>query len=178
MCLDAKNQLCIRFQVMVSFINWAATWQNQQNGFSPSENSEQPGHPRSLIRVFAVRMKKHWILSYPLSAWRSIGSLATHWAHSEDSDQTEWMPRLIWVFAGRTVILLVLSCRGSFLSFAFWFVFNSFPVLVKGVGQICIAANRLLFVTGELASRQHSASSESFYCVFNAAKMAVCHKFS
>ena len=37
-----------------------------------------------------------------LSAWRKLGSLATHWAHSEDSDQTGWMPRLIWVFAGRT----------------------------------------------------------------------------
>ena len=34
-------------------------------------------------------------------------------ADSEDSDQTGWMPRLIWVFAGRTAILLVLSCRGS-----------------------------------------------------------------
>ena len=33
---------------------------------------------------------------------------------SEDSDQTGQMPRLIWVFAGRTLILLVLSCRGSF----------------------------------------------------------------
>ena len=49
-----------------------------------------------------------------LSAWRKLGSLATHWAHSEDSDQTGRMPRLIWVFAGRTLILLVLSCRGSF----------------------------------------------------------------
>ena len=48
-----------------------------------------------------------------LSAWRKLGSLATHWAHSEDSDQTGWMPRLIWVFAGRTLILLVLSYRGS-----------------------------------------------------------------
>ena len=37
-----------------------------------------------------------------LSAWRKLGSLATHWAHSKDSDQT-----------GRTLILLVLSCRGS-----------------------------------------------------------------
>ena len=43
----------------------------------------------SLIRVFAVR-------------WRKLRSLATHWAHSEDSDQTGRMPRLIWVFAGRT----------------------------------------------------------------------------
>ena len=34
-------------------------------------------------------------------------------ADSEDSDQTGRMPRLIWVFAGRTLILLILSCRGS-----------------------------------------------------------------
>ena len=37
-----------------------------------------------------------------LSAWRNLGSLATHYAHSEDSDQTGRMPRLIWVFAGRS----------------------------------------------------------------------------
>ena len=49
-----------------------------------------------------------------LSAWSDLGSLATHWAHSEDSDQTGRMPRLIWVFAGRTVILLVFSWRGSY----------------------------------------------------------------
>ena len=34
-------------------------------------------------------------------------------ADREDSDQTGRMPRLIWVFAGRTVILLVLSWGGS-----------------------------------------------------------------
>ena len=44
---------------------------------------------------------------------RNLGCLATHWAHSEDSDQTGQMPRLIWVFAGRTLILSVLSCHGS-----------------------------------------------------------------
>ena len=49
-----------------------------------------------------------------LSAWRKLGSLDTHSAHSEDSDLTGRMPRLIWVFAGRTVILLVLSWCGSF----------------------------------------------------------------
>ena len=36
-------------------------------------------------------------------------------ADNEDSDQTGRMPRLIWVFAGRTLILLVLSCRGSII---------------------------------------------------------------
>ena len=34
-------------------------------------------------------------------------------ADSEDSDQTGRMPRLILGFAGRTLFLLVLSCRGS-----------------------------------------------------------------
>ena len=48
-----------------------------------------------------------------LSAWRKLGSLATHLAHSKDSDQTGWMLRLIWVFAGPTVFLLVLSWGGE-----------------------------------------------------------------
>ena len=155
--------------------------------------------PPSLIKVFAVRMKKPWVLSYPLSAQRRLCSdwadaqvnLSLRWTHthfvmswliyhrplcrshkrtglrkvlergsfgkmshdttkptkwvcvqrrlsegpvwsesslcdqwvakdpsflqadSEDSDQTGRMPRLMWVFAGRTATLLVLSCRGS-----------------------------------------------------------------
>ena len=48
-----------------------------------------------------------------LTAWRKLGALAIQWAHSEVSDQTGRMPRLIWVFGGHTLILLVLSCRGS-----------------------------------------------------------------
>ena len=37
-----------------------------------------------------------------LSAWRKLGSLPTNRAHSEDSDQTGRMPRLIRVFFGRS----------------------------------------------------------------------------
>ena len=48
-----------------------------------------------------------------LSAWRNLGSKSTHWVHSKDSDQTGWMPRLIWVVTGRTLILLVSLCHGS-----------------------------------------------------------------
>ena len=81
-------------------VMWATTWQNEQKECAPSKDSDQRGHPPSLIRVFAVCLKKAWVLSYPLNA-------------SEDSDQTGRMPRLIWVFTGRTLILLVLSCRGS-----------------------------------------------------------------
>ena len=65
------------------------------------------------------KLRSAWAES-SLSAWRKPGSLATHWAHSEDSDQTRRMPRLIWVFAGRTLILLVLSCRGSFVLANSW----------------------------------------------------------
>ena len=48
------------------------------------------GHPPSLIRVFSVRMKKAWVLSYPLSAQRRLWSdwadaqtdLSVRWAHN------------------------------------------------------------------------------------------------
>ena len=39
-------------------------------------------------------------------------------AESEDSDQTGRMSRLIWVFAGRTLTLLVLSRGGSYHNWA------------------------------------------------------------
>ena len=56
-----------------------------------------------------------------LSAWRKLRFLNTHWTLSEDVDQTVQMPRLIWVFAGWQVILLVLSRGGlSFLTGRSW----------------------------------------------------------
>ena len=62
---------------------WAASWQNQQMTFVPSEDPEQPGHPPSLIRLFAGRMKRHWVLSY----W---------WEHCEDSADTQVDLSLHW----------------------------------------------------------------------------------
>ena len=35
---------------------------------APSKDSDRPGHPPSLIRVFALRTKKPCVLSFPLSA--------------------------------------------------------------------------------------------------------------
>ena len=69
---------------------WAASWQNHQCGCASSEDSDQPGHPPSLIRVFAVRIKKAWVLSYPLIAQRRLWSdwtdaqadLSLRWAHT------------------------------------------------------------------------------------------------
>ena len=84
----------------ITWNNMSPSWQNQHNECVPSEDSDQPG------------IRPVWSES-SLSAWRKLGSLATHLAHSDDSDQTGRMPRLIWVFAGRTLTLLVLSCCGS-----------------------------------------------------------------
>ena len=51
---------------------------------APSEDSDQPGHPPSLIREFIVSMKKAWVLSYPLSTqWR----LWSDWADAQ-ADQS------------------------------------------------------------------------------------------
>ena len=56
---------------------------------APNEDSDQPGHPPSLIRVFTVGLKKARSLSYPLSAQRRLWSdwagaladLSLRWAH-------------------------------------------------------------------------------------------------
>ena len=85
---------------------WAATWQNQKFEYAPSEDSDQPGHSPSLIRVFAVRMKIPWVLRYALSAQRRLWSdwadaqadMSLRWAHSHFVGFV--MPRLIctvWV---------------------------------------------------------------------------------
>ena len=48
--------------------------------WASSEDSDQLGHPPSLTRVFVVRMKKAWVLSYPLSGqWR----LCSDWANAQ-----------------------------------------------------------------------------------------------
>ena len=70
--------------------HWATTWQNQHSDYAPSEDSDQPEHKPSLIRVFAVCMMKAWTLSYPFSAQRRLWSdlvdaqadLRLHWVHS------------------------------------------------------------------------------------------------
>ena len=82
---------------------WDATWQNQQNECAPSEDSDQPGHPPTSLYA-------QWVAKDPSFLY----------ADSEDSDQTGRMPRLLWVFAGRTLTLLVLSCRGSIILLLWW----------------------------------------------------------
>ena len=53
----------------ISLTSGHPAWQNQQSECAPSKDPDQ------------------------------LRSLATHWVHSENSDQTGQMPRLIWIFA-------------------------------------------------------------------------------
>ena len=87
--------------LLATQVIWASAWQNQQNDCEPYEDLDQPGHPPSLIRVFAVRMNKAWVLSYPLSAQRRLIRLDGCPGWSESS-------------LGALVIWLVFSCGGSF----------------------------------------------------------------
>ena len=64
------------------YAKWAATWQNQQSDCAPSEDSDQPGHPPSLITVFVIRMKKAWVLSYPSGAQQRLWSESSLGAQS------------------------------------------------------------------------------------------------
>ena len=66
---------------------WDASWRNKLKGRANTQIS---------LGIHSV-----WTES-SVSAWRNLGSLATHYAHREESDQTERIPRPIWVFAGRT----------------------------------------------------------------------------
>ena len=81
-----------------------------------------------------------WSESSPCPQWVAKDPGFLH-ADSEDSDQTERMPRLIWVFAGRTVILLVLSCRGSFYCGASW---RSFWQMFVPLMSACILKLNIL----------------------------------
>ena len=77
---------------------------------APSEDSDQPGYPPSLIRVFTVRMKKAWVLSYPLSAQRRLCSdladaqadLSLRWVHMPfvgfDMRRLICFPRVLTLF--------------------------------------------------------------------------------
>ena len=72
--------------------------------------------PQNSKMTSAPSVRAVWSES-SLSAWRNFGFLATHWAHSEDSDQTTW----IWVIAGHIfcwfchAVALVLTLIGPLL---------------------------------------------------------------
>ena len=123
-------------------INWAVTWQNQQNGTCAQR-----------------RFRSAWASvqsdQSSLSAWRKLGSLATHWACSDDSNQTGRIPRLIWVFTGCTVIFLVLSWCGSYIIRHF---LNLFVSPGEGLSFLHLTSNKTIWIPILIQDKWHSAS--------------------
>ena len=80
-----------------------------------SEDSDQPGHPSSLIRVFAVQMQKPWVLSYLLSTQRRLWS---DWADAQAEPSLLWAHWSFYWFrgwSGRAIVLGSFQCRGILL---------------------------------------------------------------
>ena len=94
--------------------------QNQQRGCAPSEDSDQSGHPPSLIRVFAVRMKKPWVLSYPMSPQQRLWS---DWADAQADLSLRWAHIH---FVGFVMSQLISSC--AWLSFVLQ---RQFSILIR-----------------------------------------------
>ena len=86
---------------------WVCAQRRLRSAWASAQSDQSLRCLPRLIWVLAVRMKKAWILSYPLSTQQR------HWSDWADA-------QLIWVFAGRTVTLLVLSWGGCFLFLYLW----------------------------------------------------------
>ena len=80
---------CLHVWMFWIYTIWAASSQNPTKWpLCPAKTLINPG------------IRPVWSMSSLSTS--SVGPLTTYWVHSEGSDQTGRMPRLIWVFAGRT----------------------------------------------------------------------------
>ena len=133
--LSSWHSACAILYSMPFFSIWPAAWQNQQNDMCAQWRLINL-RPPSLIRVFAVSMTKHWALN------------------------SGRMPRLIWVFAGRT-------CH--FVSF----VLRRLIPLPFGVyGRICNLMYRFLIIA--VSSTPYATSfRRSFFAYHHAVKYPI-----
>ena len=121
---------------------WAASRQNQQNECAPSEDSDQPGHPPSLIRGFAVRTKKAWVLSYPLSAQRK---LSLRWADAQADLSLRWAhSHFVGFVMSRLIYIYIYICKSYYISpsmkFCMW------ANLPRHVGQLIPMRGKLAHI--------------------------------
>ena len=114
----------VLLKTALSLIIWAATWQNQQNGMCAQ---------RRLRSAWASAQSNQSLLF----AWRKLGSLVTHWAHSEDwSDWADaqadlglrWAHRLYCWFCHEAAHISV-HALFSFFRFSFPYTIYTFLVI-------------------------------------------------
>ena len=84
-------------------VNWATSWQNQQNGMCTLRRLRSAWAFRPVWSEFAVRMKKAWVLSYPLSAQQILWS---DWADAQADQSLRWAHSHFVGFVMRQLILI------------------------------------------------------------------------
>ena len=115
----------------------------------------------------------------PAKTWSSLGihpvwsifsvrlirfmSLATHTAHSEDTDQTGQMPRLIWVFTGHMSFCkffcahllsiffanILQASNENNLAFFWGVIWNAFKLICRQFGEFLI-----MFLSNKISKRK------------------------
>ena len=118
--LSAMKERDLKINKIIKFFFPTAKCRNRTMLYEPWHNKTNKVSVRPAKTQISLGIRPVWSES-SLYAWRKLGSLATHLAHSEDSDQAGRMPRLIWVFAGRTLFdgfvmsrLYTVTCSSSF----------------------------------------------------------------
>ena len=103
------------FKTLASLCSWAGWFVSYQVQWWGSDDKSNKISVRPAKTQISLGIRPVWSETSLCAQQVAKDPMFLH-AASEDSDQTGWMLRLIWVFPGRTLILLVLSCRGSFES--------------------------------------------------------------
>ena len=121
-----KNYICIYPRQISGLGVWSTCPPKSLSSYEPRHNKTNKMSVRPAKTQISMGICPVWSESSPCAELVAKDRSFLH-ADSEDPDQTGRMPRLIWVFAGRTAILLVLSCRGSY----FHYTVHSYKILCK-----------------------------------------------
>ena len=88
-CLKNEFTEDEKYHNLMTWLIWAASWHNQQNGMCAQQRLRSAWASTESDQSFAVRMQKAWVLSYPLRAQRRPWSdwvdaqadLSLRWVH-------------------------------------------------------------------------------------------------
>ena len=123
---------------------------SQTMGAEPRHDKTNNMSVRPAKTQVSLEVHPGWSESSLCAQWVAKDPSFLH-ADSEDSDQTGRIPSLIWVFAGSTLILLVLSCRGTHVHV--WYTDTLDPDATEGILMT------LTFVKPDMSL----SSTEQFY---------------
>ena len=154
------SSLALQWLFVLSMRKWGTTPGKVTADIAPSEDSDQPAHSRSLIRIFTGRiLDSHW-------CWVSS-------CGHRNYDQTSQMRWLIWVFVGRTcqkVRFLTLGHKWSF-----WKVKAQISLRICAV---CSRPSLLAYSIIELCSLIRSQTLEILFTICHRRQSEICGVWS